>query len=115
MVVAVVLKILFQVCSLDFHVMLHGIEQRSRGTKNGKSLKSISFPARSIILLSNLNTGSAETPFKDHGCFSLELGEPKRSLWTRDFQDSALEMFPINCLFTCAYGKWPDKRIQNRP
>ena len=66
--------------------MLHGIEQRSRGTKLDKCLKSNSFPARSIILLSNLTTGFAETPFKDHRCFSLELGEPKRSLWTRDFQ-----------------------------
>ena len=91
--------------------MLHGIEQRSRGTKIDKCLKSNSFPARSIILLSN----PAETPFKDHRCFSSELGESKRSLWTRDFQDSALEMFPINFLFSCAYSKWPDMRIQIRP
>ena len=83
--------------------MLHGIEQRSRGTKNSKCLKSISFPARSILLLNYLTTGSAKTPFKDHCCFSLELGESKRSLWTRDFQDPASEMFPINCLFTCEF------------
>ena len=115
MFVVVVLKILFQVCSLDFHVTLHGIEQRSRGTKNDKCLKSNSFAARSIILLSNLTTGSAKTPFKDQRCFGLELGESKRSLWTRDFQDFASEMFPINFFFSCAYGKWSDMRIQIRP